>query len=671
MKRKLLTILICCILAITLAFSLASCGDNQDNKETQSTESTNSTENTDNTDNTDNTENKETDKKSKCELNGHTYDNACDVACNECNQIRAARHDYSVIQNDETYHWYACSVCERVDGENKSKHGYDNDCDPSCNTCGKIRVTEHTGGTATCTHGKLCEVCGVEYDTAKNSDNHVFIDGVCACGLIDAIEMTAEQLNAAVLTKLAAGETDIEIILAPDAPGGMFTAIRRALIDTEGVADGSINLTLKGVTEIPDHSDDFATEGSVIFGAVFQDENGQYLDELEIVTQLASVNLPDVLTIGERAFQDCKNLTAVTAPKVQTIGYRTFSHTALVSVEFPEATTIYLGAFISCQMLTSVKLPKATSIGNQVFLVSENMTYLELTAEGNITLGESVFSIPSQNFSDKVDLVLNFDKKNEVTNGNTWNGYTFKTITFTCLDGTTNHDYQYTDNGDRTHDAVCSKCGYVKADNEKHTAIPDGYDCICGATVIAVIDGTLGGKTEATEEDLTAMVKLLRSYIENGTTTIIVTGSQPAKLLKDGYLTPVVSLAFEQLTYAYQDENIDSYWGTVDLIYQDVTEIVEYEFYVCDVLKSITLPKVTTVGDRGFWACYYLETLKFGSVVTNITDNSGEVFYDLGYKIDGCNLVLNRDQVAADTDYQPDLVTNTWWNTEWKSITLE
>ena len=187
----------------------------------------------------------------------------------------------------------------------------------------------------------------------------------------------------------------------------------------------------------------------------------------------------------------------------------------------------------------------------------------------------------------------------------------------------------------------------------------------------AVIDGTLGGKAEATEEDLAAMVELLRSYIENGTTTIIVTGSQPAKLLKDGYLTPVVSLAFEQLTYAYQDENIDSYWGTVDLIYQDVTEIVEYEFYVCDVLRSITLPKVTTVGDRGFWACYYLETLTFGSVVTNITDNSGEVFYDLGYKIDGCNLVLNRDQVTADADYHPDLATNTWWNTEWKSITLE
>ena len=186
-----------------------------------------------------------------------------------------------------------------------------------------------------------------------------------------------------------------------------------------------------------------------------------------------------------------------------------------------------------------------------------------------------------------------------------------------------------------------------------------------------VIDGTLGGKTEATEEELAAMVELLKNYIENGHTTIIVTGSQPAKYNDNGYLTPVVSQAFTELTDVYRDEKDDSYWGTVDLIYQDVTEIVEYEFYVCDVLKSITLPNVTTVGDRGFWACYYLETLTFGSVVTTINDNSGEVFYDLGYKIDGSHLVLNREQVNAEADYQPNIEISTWWNTEWKSITLK
>ena len=147
----------------------------------------------------------------------------------------------------------------------------------------------------------------------------------------------------------------------------------------------------------------------------------------------------------------------------------------------------------------------------------------------------------------------------------------------------------------------------------------DDYAVVDTEAGTVTIDGTLGGKTTATEEDLNAMVEILKNCVESGITTVIVTGSQPAKLLKDGYLTPLTSLAFEQLTYAYQDEKTDSYWGTVDLIYQDVTEIVEWEFYVCDVLKSITLPKVTTVGGYAFWALYYLETLTFGSVVTDIS----------------------------------------------------
>jgi len=63
--------------------------------------------------------------------------------------------------------------------------------------------------------------------------------------------------------------------------------------------------------------------------------------------------------------------------------------------------------------------------------------------------------------------------------------------------------------------------------------------------------------------------------------------------------------------------------------------------------------------------------LTFGSVVTTINDNSGEVFYDLGYEIDGCNLVLNKDQGNVEADYQPDIENRTWWNTEWKSITLK
>ena len=180
-----------------------------------------------------------------------------------------------------------------------------------------------------------------------------------------------------------------------------------------------------------------------------------------------------------------------------------------------------------------------------------------------------------------------------------------------------------------------------------------------------VIDGTLGGKTEATEEELAAMVELLKNYIENGLTTIIVTGSQPA-MIDVGSLTIT---AIGEAIYRLSKE--ESYNGKIDLVLPDVTEIVDQEFYGARALNSINLPKVTTVGDGAFYDCQYLEELTFGSVVTAINHKLRAEFYKVGEKVEGCDLVLNREQVNAEADYQPNLETRTWWNTEWKSITLK
>lgn len=262
---------------------------------------------------------------------------------------------------------------------------------------------------------------------------------------INATSMTTDQLKAAVAAELEAGKTDITVAMTSTPEVAMFTAIRNALINTDGVEDGSINLTLKGVTVIPDHTA-VGSNPSFVFGP-----DGT-IDEYnpECVTQLASVYLPDVLSIGTNAFGYCKNLTSITAPKLQTVGTGAFNHAGLTSVnlpevttignyafgnckslttvEFPKATTIVNEAFYECSSLTTAKLPSATSIGDMAFH-STNITHLELTADDSISIHEDALGYPNT-FSADIDLVLNKNKQSEVTDGTTWNGFTFKSITF-------------------------------------------------------------------------------------------------------------------------------------------------------------------------------------------------------------------------------------------------
>ena len=185
-----------------------------------------------------------------------------------------------------------------------------------------------------------------------------------------------------------------------------------------------------------------------------------------------------------------------------------------------------------------------------------------------------------------------------------------------------------------------------------------------------VMDGTLGGKTEATEDDITALVEQLKEYVDNGITTIIVPGSKSAIITVGNITETAIGEAIYRLSgNGNYDEN-NPYNGKIDLVLPDVTEIVAMEFYAAFALNSITLPKVTTIGDMAFQGCDHLTKLTFGSVLTTIDEHDGLMFW-VGEKVDGCDLFLNCGQMNS--QYVPDLATNTWTilhTNEFKSITL-
>ena len=298
--------------------------------------------------------------------------------------------------------------------------------------------------------------------------------------LVDATSMTSEELKVAIAEIIKMGQYNINVILAANAgdveeyeASEMLVALRTALAEST-VPDGSINLTISGIKNIPyegfidmiDYFDnnekniggdklksltltDVETIGEYAFSACTYLESvnmpkvvtiGEYaFNEWKKGTKLTSLNLPNATTIGDCAFAYSSLLTSVNLPRVVTIGESSFYGCDLRTLDFPEATTIGGGAFEANYNLVSCSAPKASTIGYYPWGDCSKLETLELTAAGDFTLYNILFAYTP---TEQINLVLNEDKASQVTQNDdgtaTWkttnrNGgileYTFKSIT--------------------------------------------------------------------------------------------------------------------------------------------------------------------------------------------------------------------------------------------------
>lgn len=164
---------------------------------------------------------------------------------------------------------------------------------------------------------------GKDRVTIENVTVAEWTDGTAISGGA-ASSITVEGIKESVTTQLEKGN-DVVLTLNSNASSDIFDAIKTA-IKEKGVADGTVNLTLKNVMTIPDGT-------------------------FKNVTWLNKVTLPDAVTIGKNAF----------------------SGSSLKDIEAPKVSTVKMLAFDQCKFLKNVNLPKVSEIGIQAFHFCSNL----------------------------------------------------------------------------------------------------------------------------------------------------------------------------------------------------------------------------------------------------------------------------------------------------------
>ncbi len=116
-----------------------------------------------------------------------------------------------------------------------------------------------------------------------------------------------------------------------------------------------------------------------------------------------------VVSIGYKAFENCKGLTNITIPSsVVSIDVEAFKNSGLTTIELPSSiTSIGYAVFSSCSFLVSVEIPSSVeSIGESAFVDCTSLTNLELSSSVK-TIGVMAFS-----GCENLDLVIDNSEDN-------------------------------------------------------------------------------------------------------------------------------------------------------------------------------------------------------------------------------------------------------------------
>ncbi|MBC3796569.1 leucine-rich repeat protein [Acetobacterium tundrae] len=391
--------------------------------------------------------------------------------------------------------------------------------------------------------------------------------------------------------------------------------------------------------------------------------------------KLETAEMPRATSIGEGGFETCVALTMVNMPKVTSIGKGAFvNNRALTKVEIPEVTSIGDWAFANCSALTTVEMPKVTSIGEEEFSKCPLLSNLTVGATPPTSVGAKAFEgCPSTTLSiaggNTPAAVAAYEAADTSNPQGYWYGWALS-YPLTVTKGTGSGDYRtgttvtitaatpeagqrftnWTVAGDGVTLAKATDTTTTFTMPANAVAVTANYEAIPVTTIS--FDANEGTGTMVAQKISEGMPQALNEntftwagfsfarwdtkpdgtgtdYADGASFTASATTASVTLYAQWTETTPAVAgygvLRHDGKVYTTNTNNtktdgaeinIKTVKATVTHLYaaDDVTSISDWKFCSCDVLTTVTMPKVTTIGKEAFNGCQALTSVEVPAV---------------------------------------------------------
>lgn len=344
-----------------------------------------------------------------------------------------------------------------------------------------------------------------------------------------------------------------------------------------------------GITEIPQYGlDGLKNLESVTLGSdVVTIGYGAF----EGNQKLVSINLENVTSVGDRAFEFCKSLTAANlSPNATTIGFNAFFEcNSLASVSIGKVSSIGITAFGRCYALTSIDLSYVTFMDYQAF---SDCTSLE-----TVTLGSGLKEIKQNTFNGCKSL----------TTINLGNIETIGYDAFYDCESLTNVDLS---KAKSIGSSAFQKCyGITTLNLSKLESVENSAFAECKNLVSVTLDDNCTSIGDRAFYNCRSM--------ESINTENIVTVDDDAFLMCDALKSVDLS--------SCKSIGISAFSNCISLksvtLGADITEIKFMTFYKCTRLEDINLGNVTKVNDDAFNGAESLKNVDL-SKCTSVGDSA-------------------------------------------------